>query len=215
MASSADYGSTFGFIVFVQELALLAYCFLRSDRSAGAEEYKPPQDRARTAENSVDDKGETLDADTRFLFEVVARQNEAIVHNIDALDGALIAVVVGTIAIALFAADKWFDLNPNLRFAAFCFLSESAVAALLGYSAISFTKEETIDDAAFRFFVIDFAKSPLGATSSAIAGLTHSAKANMVARRYKQTFIIIATVLALIAAAVIVAGRSAFAMPGY
>ncbi len=48
-----------------------------------------------------------LDSDTRFLCDVVARDNEAVIQNIDALDNGLIAVAVGVIAAVLFLGDTW------------------------------------------------------------------------------------------------------------
>ena len=204
----ADYGSMFGLLVFAEELVFLAYCFVRGSRDSPAEEYEPAGEDTGSSSKYLDDDQERLDDNTRFLFDVVARQNEGIVQNIDALDNSLIAVVVGIMAVSLFAADKWFDLDPSFRFAGLFFLSESVVTALLGYSTIYFAKCGAREDTVLSHFAVDFSESPLEATSTAIAGLTRSAKANIVARRYKQTFVILATILTIVAAGMVLAGRA-------
>jgi hypothetical protein len=210
VASAPDYGSTFGALVFVQELALLAYFAVRAIRDANvaAHDGALEIEVASAQDRPDDDDDGRLSDDVRFLFDVVARQNEGIIQNIDALDNGLIAVAVGVIAIALFASDKWFDLDPNLRFAGFFFLSESAVVALFGYLTTYFMRDGTIDAVLLGEFVVDFSDSPVETTSLAISDISRSGKSNVVARRYKRAFMILTTLLAVVAAGVIVAARA-------
>lgn len=211
MPSTADYGSTFGVVVFVQELALLAYCLIRYRYDDAAGDGSPSAE-VKSAEKRIDNGNERLDEDTRFLFDVVARQNEGMIQNIDALDNALIAVTVGIFAIALFTADKWYDLEPNFRFAGLFFLGESAVVALGGYLTVYVVARGEPDLVRLWNFAMDYADSAVKATSAAIADITRCGKTNVVVRRYKRTFVLPATLLAGIAAGVIVAGR-AFGAP--
>ncbi|HEV2738107.1 MAG TPA: hypothetical protein VGU66_05960 [Candidatus Elarobacter sp.] len=191
-------------MMFAQEVALLSYFVVRAARTADTDgDAGRLHAQVRGAYSQLDD--ERLDDDTRFLFDVIARQNEGIVQNIDTLDNGLIAVAVGIIAVTLFAADKWFDLDPILRFAGFFFLIESAVIALLGYLAVSFVGPGTADVVRLRDFAVDFSESAAEATASAIAEATRSAELNVVARRSKRAFIILATILAIVAAGLIVA----------
>ena len=204
---SADYGSTFGIVVFVQELVLLAYCLVHC-RHVDAAGDGSPRAEARGAKKSLHNVDQRVDDDTRFLFDVVARQNEGMIQNIDALDNGLIAVTVGIFAITLFTADKWYDLEPNFRFAALFFLGESAVVALGGYLTGYVVGRGESDVVRPGDFALDYADSAAKATSAAIADITRSGKTNVVVRRYKQTFVILATLLAGVAAGVIVAGRA-------
>jgi hypothetical protein len=214
MASAADYGSTFGIVVFVQELALLACCLARygHGNEAGGD---PHQADVECADKRLDDVEEHLDDDTRFLFDVVARQNEGVVQNIDALDNGFIAVAVGIIAVTLFAADKWFDLDPNFRFASMLFLCESSVVALCGYLTSYVVLQEEQDIVRLGEFAMDFSESAVKATFSAISDITRTGRANVLARRYKRTFLTWATLLAGIATGVIVAGRAVGAASGH
>lgn len=195
--------------MFVQELALLAYFAVHTAREANmAADNQALEREARRAADRPDDDNACLSDDVRFLYDVVARQNEGIIQNIDTLDNGLIAIAVSVIAIALFAADKWFDLDPNLRFAGFFFLIESAVIALFGYLTTYFTRGGTVDAVLLGEFAVDFADSAVEATSLAISDITRSGKSNVVVRRYKRGFMILTTLLAVVAAGVIVAGRA-------
>jgi hypothetical protein len=199
--------SLFGFLVFVQEMVLLLVLslLLRGVRDSDAEgvvghgaqcspSVTPPSDVTAV------DGDEQLDDDMRFLFDVVARQNEGLVQNIDAADNGLIAVAVGIIAITLFTADKWFDLDPNCRFAGFFFLLESAVCIVLGYVTVRFVGAKAENVAQHTDFAIDFAESPAEATSSAISSFTQAAKIQVAVRRLKRTFMMLATFMAVVAA---------------
>ena len=191
-------------------LGCLVLCQARDTETEAVIVHGPASSTTPTPLPSVEATEGTgyLDDDIRFLFDVVARQNESIVQNIDALDNALIAVAVGAIAIALFAADKWPDLEPQLRFAGLFFLIESAVCTVLGYVTAQFVGVE--DEGVIRLadFAADFAVSPLGSTSSAIWAITRSAKTHTMIRRFKRTSMMLATGLAIVAAVLIVAGRA-------
>lgn len=213
MAPAPDYGSTIGALLFAHEVALLFYFVARSAHDAvrdrTREALQPP---SVDPDDLADDH---LDADTRFLFDIVARRNESIVQNLDALDNGLIAVTVAIIAVTLFAADKWFDLDPIFRLTGFFFLLESAAIALLGYLTTYFAEPRSVDDVALRNFAKDFFQSAAGATASAITDIVRSAERNAIARRLKRAFVILATALAMIGAMVLVTGRAFGGLPGH
>jgi hypothetical protein len=201
------------FLVFVQELALLMFLVLRGVRRADSEAdfVNGSESSAATTQlpraKAIDGE-EHVDDDTRFLFDVVARQNERLVQNIDALDNGLVAISVGIIAMTLFAGDKWFDLNPACRFASFFVLAESAVCTVLGHVTARFVGAEAEYVVYVSDFAVDFTESPGESTASAISSITRSAKINVVVRRLKRTFMMLATFLSVVAAVVIVVGRA-------
>ena len=224
MSSAVDYGSTLGALLFIQELTLLACLLMRAAPNADAQ---AGNESRQTSAESADDEHpsgpeqtafaveDDLDDDTRFLFDVVARQNESIVQRIDALDNGLIAVAVAVIVVALFVADKWFDFDPSFRFAGVIFLIESAICALFGYLTMHLIGGGAEDVVRLDDFAVDFSEARAKATFLAISNITRSGKTNFVVRRYKRAFITIATLLVIVAAGVVVAGRALGELPSH
>jgi hypothetical protein len=205
MASdAAGCGSTVSFIIFAQEVLLLLAVAVRSSVTpqTAAPEAQAERDVATEAVSGRTGNGDELDDDTRFLYDVVAREHERLVQNTDAIDNALIAIAVGIIAAALFAADKFVDLQPDDRCAAFFLLGESAVATIAGYLS------RTPDFGSLHGFLVDFAAWPLAATLTAVEGLTEASKASRTIRRVKRYCVILATVLVVAAGIVIIVGRA-------
>ncbi|MDQ6941062.1 MAG: hypothetical protein M3169_00920 [Candidatus Eremiobacteraeota bacterium] len=208
-------------MLFMQELTLLGYFLLRAALHPGAE----PDDELlhSSTESAADERDDErppdpehapfateddLDDDTRFLFDVVARRNESIIQRIDALDNGLIAVAVAVVVVTLFVADKWFEFDPDFRFACIFFLIESAICALFGYLTTQLIGGGAEDVVRLDDFTVDFSEARAKATFLAISNITRSGKTNVKVRRYKRAFITIATLLVIVAASVVVAARA-------
>jgi hypothetical protein len=80
----------------------------------------------------------------------------------------------------LFAGDKFLDLQPDDRCAAFFLLA----------------------------FLVDFAAWPLDATLTAIEGLTEATEASRTIRRFKRYCAVLAMVLVVAAGIVVIVGRA-------
>jgi hypothetical protein len=238
MIATDDYGSVFFTVVFVQELLLLAYLLggAALDASRHPEELvgsSTPKESSLSKDDTPDTPiFEDVDEETRFLFDVVTRHNEALRQNIDALDAGLIAVAVGIVAGTLFIGDKWHDLAPLWRFAALLLIAEAAISAAVGYvstflavpgpglpstvglaSGTNMKRERSPrvrgaqDTVLLTRFVIDFSSSPVEATTSAIDGILEFTKANARVRTQKRTFTVVATCFVFAASVLAVFAR--------
>jgi len=211
-SSDVDYGSTVFVVIFLQEIVLGVLLFVPWS-TAAALSPKPPAaqwDDTEHAATETTDPDEALDRDSAFLYDVVARENERIVQSIDALDTTLIAVVVGIVAVALFAGDKFSELQPNDRCAGFILLAEAAAAALLGYfSAPTFLLgENTAEFGPILEFVSDFSSLPLTTTLSAIGDLIAAATLNRSIRLAKRRWILLATAYFFVATVCLIIARA-------
>jgi hypothetical protein len=216
-----DYSSTFGLVLFCQEVAGILCLFAheitlarrgKTEEAVAGDLLASIAEESASANSDEEDDAEGLDDDTRFLFDVIERRNEGLVQNIDALDNDLIAVAVGLIAIALFGADKWFLSEPTYRFAAYVLLGESAACALFGYLSIYFVKSGAQDVVRLNDFVVDFGFEPIEATNSAIKATANAGEVNVMIRRAKRVALLVATVTLAAAVTLIVASR-AFGTP--
>jgi hypothetical protein len=238
MTPADGYGSVLFAVIFVQELLLLALLL----GGAALDALRHPEELAAssTPNESSLAQGDTADTpifedvddETRFLFDVVTRHNEALRQNIDALDAGLIAVAVGIVAVTLFIGDKWHDLAPSWRFAALLLIAEAAISAAVGYvstflaapgagfpdtaglvSGTDLKRERSPrvrgaqDSVLLTRFVIDFSASPVDATTSAIDGILEFTKANTRVRTQKRTFTVVATCFVFAASVLLVFAR--------
>ncbi|MBV8645745.1 MAG: hypothetical protein JO225_17725, partial [Candidatus Eremiobacteraeota bacterium] len=87
-----------------------------------------PRPQAIGPEADVDER------DDQFVYDVVARYNETVVQNIDALDNAFLALVAGVTAMAVFATDKVYELAPTEEQWALVALGCSALLCFVGYA---------------------------------------------------------------------------------
>lgn len=215
--------STIAFVIFIEEVILLLYLFWREWR--GAADRRREMATVRQSDDTTtaaattrspglgstaardENSGARIDCDAQFLFDVVYRQHTSIVQNIDALDGALIAVAVGVVALGLFIGDKWFEIDDTWRCAGLFVLGEATLAVILGYLTIYFGAGAE-DPGKLADFVVDFSSAPVEATFSAIENFTRSAEMNVQIRRWKRSSIVLSTVLVFAAASLAIVGRS-------
>jgi hypothetical protein len=205
MASdAAGCGSTVFFVFFVHEvlllLALIMWCRGTAQMPAGGRERE--RDLGADSGSRAQTDNDELDDDTRFLYDIVAREHERLVQNIDAIDNALIAIAVGIVAAALFAGDKFAAFQPNDRCAAFLLLGEAVLATIAGYVS------RTPDSGRLDGFLVDFATWPLVATLAAIEGLTLASGVTRTIRRIKRNCAVFATVLVVTAGILIIVGHA-------
>jgi hypothetical protein len=193
---AAAYGSTVAFVIFLLEVfALLVFAVVFFMRS-------PTSDDADTEAASGATESYDLDEPTKFLFDVVARDNERVVQNIDAIDSALIAIAVGIIAVALFAGDKFAELNPDDRLDAFVLLGVSAITTIAGYLL------RTRELGRLFAFAVDFAAFPQSTAEAVIEGLIAASEAGRRVREVKKACVVLATALAAVASIFVIVGRA-------
>ncbi|MBV8370616.1 MAG: hypothetical protein JO036_17025 [Candidatus Eremiobacteraeota bacterium] len=99
----------------------LAYIF----GSAVAASARPRDDHQTITKINVDDDA--------FAFDVVARANEALRANVDAVDSALTAILAGVVAVIVFTTDKLRDLPDPDRWIAGVLLGAATLTCALGY----------------------------------------------------------------------------------
>ncbi len=149
-----------------------------------------------------DEMAESLGDD--FVFDVVARANEAVVANIDSTDLALLGVLAVIAAVLVFGVDKVRDLSPKYEFWALGFLLSSGVACLIGYGYGLWKTRDSIDP---RAFLIDFGSDPEETTVNATVGAVKAYDQNVRDRAVKRFAIAAALILLFTGTALVVVAK--------
>ena len=156
---------------------------------------------------AIDEDSESLssDGDDTFLYDVLARTNEGVVNNIDAVDLALLAVLAVIAAVVGFGIDKVREIASPWNWAAFGLLGASALLCVLGYLIGVFKTREAIDP---RRFLIDFADDPEGTRATAATGTARAYRQNAWDRRAKRVAIALALGFLVLGSLLIAMARS-------
>lgn len=154
---------------------------------------------------SVNESGRRGDT---FAYDVVARANEALRANVDAIDTALTAILAGVVAVIVFTADKLRDLPDPDRWIAVMFLGGATLSCVLGYvigvSWRGFGKRDGVRPATF---IPDFLRHADLATADATKQLVKAGEVNFIVRLWKQIFATAALSLLLAGVAVVTLAR--------
>jgi hypothetical protein len=130
-----------------------------------------------------------------FVYDAVARVNEGLVGNIDAIDTVLTAILAGALAAVLFTADKLADLPHAPGICALVLFCCSALTCALGYFVGLWSGVWNLDGIRPRNFIADVVKEPGLALLGAIRAQIEAGETNMTIRLYKRVSALIAVLL--------------------
>jgi len=155
---------------------------------------------------AIEPAAEIDEGNDQFVYDVVARFNEAVVQNIDALDNAFLALVAGATAIAVFTADKIYELAPTEEHWALVALGCSALLCFLGYASSYWKTANGSPDP--RRFVEEFGTSPTDATLRAISETMQVSSRNLAVRSVKRALAFAAMALLFASTVVVLLARA-------
>ncbi|MBV8371589.1 MAG: hypothetical protein JO036_21975 [Candidatus Eremiobacteraeota bacterium] len=140
-----------------------------------------------------------------FLYDAVARINEAVVANIDTVDLSLLAVIGGTLAVLVFGIDKIRELAPPWAIAAYWLLGGSVTVCAFGYLIGFGSPRESTDP---ESFTVAFAEYPGETISVAIKDTARAYRDNARIRLLKRVGVVTALALLIAGTVVIALARS-------
>jgi hypothetical protein len=139
-----------------------------------------------------------------FVYDSAARFNEAVVSNVDAIDGSLTAILAGSVAIAVFTIEKVVDVATLAERSAIVLLTSSIACCVAGYLVGFAGRASNRDGVRPRALVGDLTSRRLESVLGAVQDLIVASEMNL-SVRVRKRFLAACGVAFLVAAVALVA----------